>query len=252
MQTMLAYRFEVWSYLVLQILMMIAIGYFWRAVYAGVDISHDVSVQGMTTYTVISALVSSLSYMGVEDRITEAVKSGSIATDMIKPINLFSLYLAEDMGSLVISLFRSALPILVVGALLFGLPVPASGGHFGLFLLSFALGYGINWAFSATFAKLAFSAISLGPAFSVKYHFVNLLSGAIIPIWFFPHWLQVTLQWLPFVHIFQTPLSIYIGKYDMGTCLEMVGIQALWLLALGVLFYYAQRRATRRVLVQGG
>ena len=103
---MLAYRFEVWSYLVLQILMMIAIGYFWRAVYAGVDISHDVSVQGMTTYTVISALVSSLSYMGVEDRITEAVKSGSIATDMIKPINLFSLYLAEDMGSLVISLFR--------------------------------------------------------------------------------------------------------------------------------------------------
>lgn len=39
MQTMLAYRFEVWSYLVLQILMMIAIGYFWRAVYAGVDIS---------------------------------------------------------------------------------------------------------------------------------------------------------------------------------------------------------------------
>ena len=61
---MLAYRFEVWSYLVLQILMMIAIGYFWRAVYAGVDISHDVSVQGMTTYTVISALVSSLSYMG--------------------------------------------------------------------------------------------------------------------------------------------------------------------------------------------
>ena len=128
---MLAYRFEVWSYLVLQILMMIAIGYFWRAVYAGVDISHDVSVQGMTTYTVISALVSSLSYMGVEDRITEAVKSGSIATDMIKPINLFSLYLAEDMGSLVISLFRSALPILAVGALLFGLPVPASGGISG-------------------------------------------------------------------------------------------------------------------------
>ena len=44
MQTMLAYRFEVWSYLVLQILMMIAIGYFWRAVYAGVDISYVVSV----------------------------------------------------------------------------------------------------------------------------------------------------------------------------------------------------------------
>lgn len=252
MQTMLAYRFEVWSYMLLQILMMIAIGYFWKAVYAGVDISHDVSVRGMITYTVISALISSLSYMGVEDRITDAVKSGSIATDMIKPINLFSMYLAEDIGNMVINLFRSTLPILAVGTVLFGLPVPASGGHFCLFLLSFLLGYGINWAFSATFSMLAFSAISLGPAFSVKYHFVNLLSGVIIPIWFFPGWLQMVLQWLPFAHIFQTPLSIYIGKYDISTCLQMMGIQVLWLAALGGVFYMAQRRATRRVLVQGG
>lgn len=252
MQTMLAYRFSVWTYVVMQMLMMVAIGFFWRAVYGDAGTAHDVSANVMVAYAVVSAMMSSLYYMGVEDRISDAVKTGSIATDMIKPINLFTLYLAEDIGNIVICFFQSTIPLFLVGTAIFGLPVPASLPHFLIFLLSFVMGYGINWAFSAIFAMLAFSAISMGPAFSVKYHFVNLLSGAIIPIWFFPHWLQTAVQCLPFVYMFQTPLSIYIGKYDTTQCLKMVAVQAVWLAVLAVLFYYAQKRATRRVLVQGG
>lgn len=252
MQTMLAYRFEVWTYMIMQGLMMVAIGFFWQAVYGDTTTAHGVTGQDMITYTVVSTLISSMFFMGVEDRISDAVKTGSIATDMIKPINLFSLYLAEDIGNLIICFFRSTIPLFIVAVLIFGLPVPASPLHFLVFLLSFVLSYGINWAFSAIFAMIAFSAISLGPAFSVKYHFVNLLSGAIIPIWFFPDWLQTAVQCLPFVYIFQSPLSIYIGKYDIPECLRMVGVQAIWFVGLSVAFYFAQKRATKRVLVQGG
>lgn len=251
-QTMLAYRFEVWMYMIMQCLMMVSIGFFWKAVYGGTETALGVTGDSMIVYTVISTLMGSLFYMGVEDRIADAVKSGSIATDMIKPVNLFSMYLAEDVGNLIICFFRSTLPLFIAGSLIFGLPSPASPAHLPVFLLSFFLGYGINWTFSAIFAMIAFSAIDLGPAFSVKYHFINLLSGAIIPIWFFPQWLQNALQCLPFVYIFQTPLSIYIGKYDIPECLKMTGVQAIWLAALTVVFIFAQRRATRRVLVQGG
>lgn len=252
MQTMLAYRYEVWMYMIMQCLMMVSIGFFWKSVYGETAMTHDVTVQGMVTYTVISTLMGSLYYMGVEDRITDAVKSGSIASDMIKPINLFSFYLAEDMGNLAISFFQSTVPLFVVGVLVFGLPTPASPLHFVLFLLSFILGYGINWAFSALFAMISFTAIDVGPAFSIKYHFVNLLSGAIVPIWFFPQWLQIGVQCLPFVYMFQTPLSIYIGKYDTLECLKMLGIQAIWLIILAAVFIFASKRVTKRVLVQGG
>lgn len=252
METMIAYRFEVWTYVVMQCLMMIAVGFFWKAAYGGTASAYDVTSGEMITYTVISTLMSSLFYMGVEDRISDAVKTGSIATDMIKPVNLFTLYLAEDIGNVVVNFFIGTIPIFIVGTLIFGLPVPASAGHLWVFLLSFILGYGINWTFSAIFSMIAFSAISLGPAFSVKYHFVNLLSGAIIPIWFFPAWLQTTIKCLPFVYIFQTPLSIYIGKYDLAQSLKMTGVQAIWLAALTAVFVFAQKRATRRVLVQGG
>lgn len=44
----------------------------------------------------------------------------------------------------------------------------------------------------------------------LKYHFVNMLSGAMIPVWFFPDWLQTAVNCLPFVYMFQTPLGIFI------------------------------------------
>lgn len=252
MQTMLAYRFEVFTYMVMQCLMMVAIGFFWKAAYGDTEAAYNVTGSAMITYTVISTLMGSLFYMGVEDRIADSVKSGSIATDMIKPVNLFGMYLAEDMGNLVICFFRSTIPLFIVGILVFGLPHPASAEHFLIFLLSFILGYGINWTFSALFAMISFTAIDLGPAFSVKYHFVNMLSGAIIPIWFFPKWLQTTVNCLPFVHMFQTPLGIFIGKYTIDESLRALGIQAIWLAAFTVILVLANKRMSKRILVQGG
>lgn len=251
-QTMMAYRIHAWTFMVMQCLLMAAVGFFWRAVYGDTEAAHGVTGDMMITYTVMSMLMSSLYYMGVEDRIADAVKSGSIATDMIKPINLFTLYFAEDIGNIIFNLFFSTIPMFIVAVIVFGLPVPASAEHFWLFLASFVLGYGINWTFSATFSLISFTAIDLGPVFSIKYHFVNMLSGAIIPLWFFPEWLSNVLYFLPFVYMFQEPLSMYIGKYTPDECLVKLGIQAAWFVGLLVIFAFAQSRATRRVLVQGG
>ena len=251
-QTMMAYRVDTWTFMIMQCLMMAAVGFFWRAVYGETETAHGVTGGMMITYTVISMLMSSLYYMGVEDRIADAVKSGSIATDMIKPINIFSLYFAEDIGNIIFNLFFQTIPMFIVAVLIFGLPAPASAEHFGLFLVSFILGYGINWTFSAVFAMMSFTAIDLGPVFSIKYHFVNMLSGALIPLWFFPEWLRNALYCLPFVYMYQEPLSMYIGKYNPAECLVKIGIQAAWLAGLLVIFMFAQKRATRRVLVQGG
>lgn len=251
-QTMMAYRIDTWTFMIMQCLMMAAAGFFWRAVYGDTESAHGVTGDMMITYTVVSMLINSLYYMGVEDNISEAVKSGSIATDMIKPINLFLMYFAEDIGNIVFNFFFSTIPMFIVGVLIFGLPIPASGIHFMLFFASFILGYAINWVFSALFAMISFTALDLGPIFSIKYHFVNMLSGSMIPLWFFPEWLRNAMYCLPFVYMYQEPLSMYIGKYTPEECLIKLGIQTAWLTGLLVIFYFAQKRATSRILVQGG
>ena len=47
-----------------------------------------------------------------------------------------------------------------------------------------------------------------------KYWLIELLSGLLIPMSFFPMAVQVILAWLPFEHIAYTPLQIYLGKLD--------------------------------------
>ena len=47
-----------------------------------------------------------------------------------------------------------------------------------------------------------------------KYWLIELLSGLLIPMTFFPHRVQRVLAWLPFEHIAYTPLQIYLGKLD--------------------------------------
>ena len=60
------------------------------------------------------------------------------------------------------------------------------------------------------------------------------------------------LKALPFVYIYQLPLSIYIGKGAQAEQIGQMKIQFIWLAILFALFCFAQNRVTRKVMVQGG
>ena len=57
---------------------------------------------------------------------------------------------------------------------------------------------------------------------------------------------------LPFVYIYQLPLSIYIGRGDRAQQLGQMRIQFVWLIVLLGVFFYTQKRVTGKVMVQGG
>ena len=92
----------------------------------------------------------------------------------------------------------------------------------------------------------------MGPMIAVKGYLIKLLSGSIIPLWFFPKGFQKILECLPFVGIYQVPLGIYIGKYTMEEIFFRIGIQMLWVLALLAGFIFLQKKMADRVLIQGG
>jgi ABC-2 type transport system permease protein len=60
------------------------------------------------------------------------------------------------------------------------------------------------------------------------------------------------LKALPFVYIYQLPLSIYIGKGARAEQIAQMQIQFLWLVVLFAIFFAVQHRVTRKVMVQGG
>ena len=81
---------------------------------------------------------------------------------------------------------------------------------------------------------------------------MKLLSGSVIPLWFFPEGFRVFLECLPFVNIYQLPLGIYIGRYTFLEMLGRTGLQIFWCAALWLIFRAVQKKAAAAVLIQGG
>ena len=251
-QTAMAYRFNVISTILIQCLIMYAMSCFWIAAYDGTQAVAGVSQRDMITYTTISVIMGNLLTMGVQNRIANSVRSGSVALDLLKPVNIYGIYLAEDLGDCAAAFFQKAVPLLLVGTVMFGFPAPASFVHFLLFLVSFAIGYLINWILAALLGMCAFKTLRLGPLANAKGFIMKLLSGSIFPLWFFPARFRKVLEILPFMNIYQLPLGIYIGQYAMNEIMLRTGLQLFWCAVLWLVFDILQKRASAAVLIQGG
>ncbi len=251
-QKSLAYHYDVYGNILMQCIIMFAAAFFWRALYAGQTVVQGVAAEQMYIYTVVSTAMSVFFMNDVEQRVMRSVEKGTIAVEMLKPINLYGIFFFEDLGKLTALLFQSLIPIVLIGSIFIAAPKPVSTSAFLLFIVSLVMAYLIHWLLAACFSMWAFVTINMTPLLQVKKHLIRLLSGSIIPLWFFPDWLASILNCLPFVYIYQLPLDIFIGKEDMTNLLPRMGIQVAWVMVLFVLFTILQKNVLKKVMIQGG
>lgn len=248
----LAYKFDVYGNIIMQTIIMIATAFFWKALFKNAESMGGVSVDTMLTYTVISSMISVVLITNVEWRITESVQTGAIAIDLMRPVNIFGVFFAENLGSVTALFFQNLLPIFIIGSLFIKLPAPRSAPQFMLFLISLVLAFFINWYLSVIFGMFSFKVIEMSALIQVKKHLVRLLSGSMIPLWFFPNWLRSVLEILPFPYIYQLPLSIYVGQYTSESLVRGLIIQILWVMVLFLIETRLEKQAIKHVMVQGG
>ena len=171
---------------------------------------------------------------------------------MMRPVNIFKVFFAENLGGVTALFFQNLLPIFIIGSLIIKLPVPNSTKDTVLFLVSLILAFLINWFLAVIFGMWAFKIIEMSALIQVKKHLIRLLSGSIIPLWFFPEGLRSVLECLPFPYIYQMPISIYVGQYTMDSLQKGLLLQVLWVVILWALKTYLEKRVTKFVMIQGG
>lgn len=248
----LSYRFEVFTSLGTNLIVVLANIYLWKAAYKGIDSVAGVKETQMLTYTIMSTLLASFFSVNIEHALQERITHGDIAIDFFRPISILLKYLAEDIGIAISSILSKLMPLLVIMTVFVQPPVPDSPMAFVLFLLSAVFSFLILWLISALISLLCFWVLQLGEMKTVKDGIVLLLSGKIIPLWLFPKKIQRMIEILPFQYVYQTPLSIYIGKVQPEQAIVPMLIQFAWILLFTSLLCFGWSRARKRVLVQGG
>jgi len=248
----LTYRFDLFASMLCQVLIMLAGVYLWRSAYANHATLNGLTKDQMVTYTVLAVVESTLFISGVEDSMSDGVYSGGIGVYFLRPASMLGMFFANDMGDMVSAVFVKTIPGLVFGVLLFRILPPISAVSLLLSLISLVFSILIIWIMAAFIGIFTLWAMKLGNLGYLKNTVIAFLSGAMIPLWFFPKGLQNVLYFSPFPYTYQAPLAIYIGQTGPGAALRVIATQIFWLVLLFALLNWTWSRGRQRVMVQGG
>lgn len=200
----------------------------------------------LTYVWLVQALLMTVYAFGWQE-LALRVRDGSIASDLSRPLNPQRYWLAFDLGRAPYHfIFRGIVPF-VVGALIFRLHYPSPLDAV-VFLVSVLLAVVASLGFRFLYNLAAFWVLDVRGVMMVALTISLFFSGMIMPLTFFPAWLRDLARALPFASFLQTPVDVWLGQYHAWE----VGLQILWAVVLLALGQLALRRATQRVVVQGG
>lgn len=185
--------------------------------------------------------------------LADRIRTGDISTDLLRPVNPVLLYLGTDLGRAGFAVLSRFLPPVVIGALAFGLLVPKHWSTYLLFVVSTALAVVVSFAVRFLVNCTAYWLLDVG-GLNVAYVVGSgVLTGLYFPLRFLPDWAVAALSLgTPFPSMFQVPLDIAVERVGPAQQLGWIGVQAAWAIGLLYLGHRVQRRAERKLVIQGG
>lgn len=234
------------------LLYLLATFFLWRAIFAGRELLAGYTWEEMKAYLLVAFLTNTLLSWYSETRIAGQVLDGSVAMDLLKPLDFQTARLAETLGT---SVFEGGLGALMACAALLvfgGIMPPASLSLGCLFALSLVASLLIKFGVVYLAGLVCFWTSSGLGIIWARIAITSLLSGALVPLSFFPRWLELLALALPFQGIVYTPASIYLGRVTDAQALRLIAVQWLWVAGLWLAGRLLWRWGIRQVTVYGG
>ena len=250
--TSMAYRFDFLTGFLTNTVLLLSMVFLWKTAFVSTDVVAGVTENDMLRYSIISMLLGTFYQRGVQNTINGKVRHGEVAVDLFHPVNLLGTYLAEDIGTAISSFVTLSLPLGIISVFVLRISLAIEPMRFLLFAMSAVLSFALLWILSAITGLISFWLVEYGNMGLAKDAVITILSGSVVPIWFFPESLQFASKFMPFIYIYQAPISIYIGKMPGDEIPLTLGVQAIWVLLFFALMQLTWSRAKRRVVVQGG
>lgn len=180
------------------------------------------------------------------------VRTGLIATDLLKPIDFqwmqFCGFLGEVLpqcliGGLILIMGMSVLPLA---------PFAGLGAQPLACLVSIAFAVALQFAICYGFGLVSFVTHFSYGAFALRTALHFMFSGMMGPLALFQPGLREWAAALPFAHILHTPASLMLGWARGGDAWMLIAQQAAWTLGLLLAGRLLLAFLIRRLVIQGG
>ena len=190
-----------------------------------------------------------LSKPRISQEISNAVKDGSIAYMLNKPYNFLLYHLSVGLAD---GASRFAFNLLTGGTLLVLLvSAPPNPIGWPIVLVAVFFGWLIDFCVQALIGLTAFVTEDVSAFDWIYQKLVFILGGMLIPLDFFPEWLQKISLALPFAYTMYGPARLFVEP-DLTRFFTLLAGQLIWIGVLGGLLALAFQRGMRWLTVNGG
>jgi ABC-2 type transport system permease protein len=248
----LAFRLRYFMGIVTYFLNVTVYYFIWHAVYASGQAIGGYNLAQMITYVSVGWIIRSFYWNTIDQEMAYEVIEGKITMDLIKPVSVQWMWISRAIGESAFRLVLLTLPTAVVVGFIFHVQGPASREDFLLFSLGVLGSFFLMGALNFMIGTCAIPLTSILALIRAKYWLIELLSGLLIPMSFFPATAQRILARLPFEHIAYTPLQIYLGKFDRAQALTALATQWIWVVVLMILAHLWWNHSARKITIHGG
>jgi len=252
----LHFRLGTFAALIGNIVYLILVYFLWKAIYESSGVTE---VNGMTfsdtmIYLILASSLFTVLEMFVVWDMSRSIQSGKIILDLLKPMPYRLYTFWSYSGSHLTMFVLTFIPTFIIVAIITGGAIPM-GVNLLWFLISVVLALVVNYNMEMIVATLCLYTESTWGINIVKETIVMLLSGASIPLAFFPEGLKKAVEYMPFRAVYDIPLKILLCK-DQAASLPGVfsymGIQLIWVLALSLAGNLFWNISVRKITVNGG
>lgn len=223
----------------------------WTALYGGKSEVNGITFSMVVTNFVIGLSISNA--LSVNDfMIAGKVHGGDISTDLLRPLNINMVMMAETVGNNLFRLIARFIPSLLVSLIFFRILPPVSPIGLILMIAAVVLGFLILYYIGYIISVLSFWFVNIWSFATIKNVFVGVLSGTMLPLWFMPDWVGVFIKYTPFDVIYFAPIRIYLGEISANDVLPVYIKQCAWILILMIVGQVLWSKGIKKLVVVGG
>lgn len=249
---MLAYRTNYYTGILIYSINIGAYYFLWEAIYGGKQHIQGLSVLQMTTYVAIAWMARAFYFNNIDREMAQEIMEGKVAIELIRPYSYLGMKTMQALGEGIFRLFLFSVPGLIIVSFIFPVKFTWDLSVWGLFGISTLLSFLINTELNILTGITTFFLFNNSGLIRAKRVIIDLFSGLLLPISFFPGWAQTVMKYLPFQGISYIPSMIFTNGFTHNQALMAILQQFAWAAVLLLPIQILWVLAKKQLVIQGG
>ncbi|WP_246943090.1 ABC transporter permease [Bacillus pinisoli] len=249
---MLAYRTNYYSGILIYSINIGAYYFLWSAIYGEKESIQGLSVIQMTTYIAVAWMARAFYFNNIDREIATEIKDGKVAIEFIRPYHYLRMKMMQALGEGIFRLFFFSVPGMVIVYLFFPLDLSTNVVIWISFFVSIMFSFIINTQINLLAGITTFFLYNNDGLIRAKRVVIDLFSGLLLPISFYPIWAQEVMGYLPFQAISYIPSMIFTEGFKGMDIVNALILQGIWSIILIIPIQLLWMLAKKQLIIQGG